>query len=75
MKRIVLFILVFAMTLGTAALGGCDSQGEAEAETTEALVETLPETEPAPTSAVLFDMDAMRRTSSLPRGILFSQSL
>ena len=62
MKRIVLFILIFAMMLGTVALGGCDSEGRVEVETTAALVETLPETEPVPTSAVLFDMDAMNYT-------------
>ena len=60
MKKIVLFILVLATVLSTVILSGCEA--EEPVETTEALVETVPETEPAPTTAVIFDMDAMHYT-------------
>ena len=60
MKKIILFMLVLAMILSAALLSGCEN--DAPVETTEALVETVPETEPAPTTAVLFDMDAMYYT-------------
>lgn len=60
MKKIILFMLVLSMILSAAFLSGCEN--DVAVETTEAQVETIPETEPAPTTAVLFDMDAMYYT-------------
>lgn len=57
MKKLILFFLVLSMILGTVSFVGCES--EDVPETTEALAETAPETEPIPTSALIFDKDAM----------------
>ena len=57
MKKLILFILALSMILGAVSFVGCES--EDVPETTEALAETAPETEPIPTSALIFDKDAM----------------
>ena len=57
MKKLILFILALSMILGAVSFVGCES--EDMPETTEALVETAPETEPIPTSALIFDKDTM----------------
>ncbi len=57
MKKLILFFLVLSMILGTVSFVGCEL--EDVLETTEALAETAPETEPIPTSALIFDKDAM----------------
>ncbi len=50
-------MLVIFVIASSAAFFGCESNDAPE--TTEALVETAPETEPIPTSAMLFDKEAM----------------
>ena len=57
MKKIILLMLVIFVIASSAAFFGCESNDAPE--TTEALVETAPETEPIPTSAMLFDKEAM----------------
>lgn len=57
MKKLILFILALSMILGAVSFVGCES--EDVPETTESLAETAPETEPIPTSALIFDKDAM----------------
>ena len=57
MKKLILFILALSMILGAVSFVGCES--EDVPETTEALAETAPETEPIPTSALIFDKDTM----------------
>lgn len=60
MKKFLCLILAVASIICTVIFVGCDS--EEVPETTQAVVETVPETEPAPTSALLFDKEAMHFT-------------
>lgn len=60
MKKIILLMLVIFVISSSAAFIGCESNDVPE--TTAAIVETTPETEPVPTSAMIFDKEAMHFT-------------
>ena len=60
MKRIILILLAISMIFGTLIVIGCNSKETTE--TTESVVETVPETEPESTTALIFDKDSMHYT-------------
>lgn len=62
MKKLVLLFLAVLTLLCCGVLSSCDNDSDYAIDTTDNVVDTVPETEPAPTTALIFDKETMHYT-------------